>query len=191
MQSSRGTESGEQPGAERIGADDGQQATGSPESEAVPSPEPPREAEDLSGELARIEDRYRRALADLDNYRKRAGRELERRVLEAQESVLRDWLDVVDSVERAMQMEAKGPCREGLEAVLAQMDSVLQRHGVERTGARGERFDPERHEAVATRAGGESPDQTVLDVQRSGFARAERVIRPAQVVVARAGEHAG
>jgi molecular chaperone GrpE len=71
------------------------------------------------------------------------------------------------------------------------MDSVLQRHGVERTGARGERFDPERHEAVATRAGGESPDQTVLDVQRSGFARAERVIRPAQVVVARAGEHAG
>jgi molecular chaperone GrpE (heat shock protein) len=46
------------------------------------------------------------------------------------------------------------------------------------------------HEAVATRAAGELPDQTILEVQRSGFGRGERVIRPAQVVVARSGEPA-
>ncbi|MGO9487854.1 MAG: nucleotide exchange factor GrpE [Solirubrobacteraceae bacterium] len=144
---------------------------------------------DPAAELAQIEDRYRRALADLDNYRKRSGRELERRVDEARESVLRDWLDVLDSVERAMQMEVDGPCRQGLEAVLAQIDGVLQRQGAARIGMPGDRFDPERHEAVATRRSGEVPDQTILEVHRSGFARGDRVVRPAQVVVARAGEH--
>ena len=141
---------------------------------------------DPLAELAQIEERYRRALADLDNYRKRFGRELERRVEEARESMLLDWLDVVDSVERAIRMQVDGACRDGLRALLAQMDDVLARHGVERIGRPGEIFDPRRHEAVATRPG-EDVD-AVAEVQRSGFARGERVIRPAQVVVARAGE---
>ena len=179
MQSSRG-----------IDADEQAAAAGRPEYEEAP-PAAERENADLSAELARIEDRYRRALADLDNYRKRSARELERRVEEAREAVLHDWLDVVDSVERAMQMEADGPCREGLQAVLAQIDAVLQRHGVQRIGAQGERFDPERHEAVATRPGADVPDRTVVEAQRSGYARGEHVIRPAQVVVARADDHAG
>lgn len=179
MQSSRGIDADEQPSAaERPDHDEG-------------LPAPRSEDADPSVELAQIEDRYRRALADLDNYRKRSARELDRRVDEAREAVLHDWLDVVDSVERAMQMEADGPCREGLQAVLGQIDAVLQRHGVKRIGAQGERFDPERHEAVATRMSADVPDQTVVEAQRSGFARGERVIRPAQVVVARAHDHAG
>jgi molecular chaperone GrpE len=146
---------------------------------------------DLSEELARIEDRYRRALADLDNYRKRASREVDRRVAEAREAVLHDWLQVVDSVERAIALApGGGPCEEGLHAVLQQIDAVLDRQGAARTGTLGDQFDPERHEAVAVRASGEVPDRTVVEVQRSGIARGDRVIRPAQVVVARAPEHA-
>ena len=145
-------------------------------------------ADELNDELARIEDRYRRALADLDNYRKRAAREVARRTAEVRESMILDWLEVVDSVERAMQMEPEGPCHEGLLAVMQQMDSVLQRHGVTRTGALGETFDPERHDAVATQAAGATPPHTVVEVPRSGFALGDRVIRPAQVVVARASE---
>jgi molecular chaperone GrpE len=186
MQSSRGTDSGER-GAAPAGMAE-QQSRGE-RREALPAVEPQSEDGELTAELAQIEDRYKRALADLDNYRKRSARELDRRVQEAKDSVLHDWLDVVDSVERAVQMEVDGPCREGLGAVLAQMDQVLQRHGVQRTGSPGDRFDPERHEAVATRSARELPDQTVVEVRRSGFARGERVIRPAQVVVARAGEH--
>jgi molecular chaperone GrpE len=143
----------------------------------------------LNEELARIEDRYRRALADLDNYRKRASREVERRTAEVRESMILDWLDVVDSVERAIQLEPQGPCREGLEAVMQQIDSVLQREGVTRTGAPGEAFDPARHDAVATHAAGGTAPHTVLEVPRSGFALGDRVIRPAQVVVARAPAH--
>jgi molecular chaperone GrpE len=149
----------------------------------------PSETE-LTAELARIEDRYRRALADLDNYRKRAAREIEQRVAESHESVLRDWLDAVDSVERALRMQPDSPCRDGLQAVLAQMDAALARQGAQRIGAAGEAFDPERHEAVAVQTAEEVPDRTVVAVQRSGYALGDRVIRPAQVVVARAPEPA-
>jgi len=145
---------------------------------------------DLSEELARIDERYRRALADLDNFRKRATREVDRRVAEAQEAVLHDWLQVVDSVERAITLEPEGPCQDGLRAVLQQIDAVLDRQGARRIGTLGDQFDPERHEAVAVRASGEVPDRTVVEVHRSGVASGDRVIRPAQVVVARAPEHA-
>lgn len=165
----------------------------SPESEdrqqQPPAPVAEVEQDELSAELERLEDRYKRALADLDNYRKRSSRELERRVAEAKESVIRDWLEAVDSVERAMRMEPHGPCAEGLRAVLDQMDAVLVREGVQRIGAAGDRFDPERHEAVAVQPSAEVPDRTILAVERSGFALGDRVIRPAQVVVARAPEH--
>lgn len=161
----------------------------------VPPPHPAaREGEadrgELTDELARIEDRYRRALADLDNYRKRSAREIEMRVLEAKESVLRDWLDAVDSVERAMRIEPEGPCVDGLRAVLEQMDAVLARQGVQRTGAAGDRFDPTRHEAIAVQPSADVPDHTIVAVERSGYALGDRVIRPAQVVVARTPEHA-
>jgi molecular chaperone GrpE len=193
MQSSRETDSGErhppQAGAQ---AERGASARESPErgnDGREPAAGDAARAE-LTDEIARMEDRYKRALADLDNYRKRATREVDRRVTDATESVLEDWLQVVDSVERAIQLERDGPCYEGLRAVLAQIDSVLERQGAQRIGAPGDQFDPERHEAVAVRATGDLPERTVVEVQRSGFARGDRVIRPAQVVVARAPEHA-
>jgi molecular chaperone GrpE len=146
--------------------------------------------EELNAELARLEDRYKRALADLENFRKRTSREIERRVWEATESMLLDWLQAVDSVERAIRMEPEGPCADGLRAVLEQMDSILARRGVARIGAAGERFDPERHEAVAVAQSPDVPDSTILAVERAGFAAGDRVIRPAEVVVARTPERA-
>jgi molecular chaperone GrpE len=145
---------------------------------------------ELRAELARLEDRYKRALADLENYRKRVARDMETRVAEAKESVIRDWLDAVDSVERAIRMQPDGPCREGLVAVLEQMDTVLARQGVERIGAIGDRFDPERHEAIGVQSTADVPDRTIVAVERTGFTLGDRVIRPAQVVVARTPEHA-
>ena len=150
--------------------------------ERTDAPEDPGAAEQrgpdaaaLSEELARAEDRHKRALADLDNYRKRSARE----------GVIRDWLDVVDSVERALRMEPEAPLFEGLRAVLEQIEGVLARQGVERIGAVGERFDPERHEAISVQETDEVDDRTILQVARSGFAIGDRVLRPAQVVVSR------
>jgi molecular chaperone GrpE len=135
-----------------------------------------------------MEDRYKRALADLDNYRKRSAREADRRVEEGREAVMRDWLEAVDSVERALRMEPTNPLFEGLRAVLEQMEAILARHGVERVGEAGERFDPERHEAIGVQPSHEVPDGTVLEVARSGFRIGDRVLRPAEVVVSRREE---
>src|SRR3954471_4868966 len=79
----------------------------------------------LREEIARLDDRYKRALADLDNYRKRSARELDRRVQEARDALVREWLEAIDSIERAVRMDAGGPLGQGMRAVLEQMDAIL------------------------------------------------------------------
>jgi molecular chaperone GrpE len=144
---------------------------------------------DLAAEVERLDDRYKRALADLDNYRKRTARDVERRVAENTEAVLREWLEALDSVERALLMAETGSSLAvGLQAVLEQMEAILERRGVRRIGARGEPFDPERHEAVGVAEAEGVPDGTIVEVSRSGFAMGDRVLRPAQVIVAQSKE---
>jgi molecular chaperone GrpE len=144
-------------------------------------------SEEEQGARPADDDRYLRARADLENYRKRSAQEVERRVTEATERLLLDWIEAVDSVDRALAMQHS----EGLGGVLGQMESILARQGVERVGAVGEAFDPELHEAISVRESDEVPDRTVLDVARSGYRRGERVLRPAQVVVSRDGAGSG
>ena len=147
---------------------------------------------ELEERYAQLDDRFKRAVADLDNYRKRAAGEVDRRVDESREALLRDWLQAVDSVERALRMGSpEDPLFTGLRAVLEQMEGTLARQGLTRVGAPGEQFDPERHEAVDLRPTDEQPARTVVDVARSGWATGDRVLRPAQVVVAREPAQAG
>src|SRR3954447_16777969 len=141
-----------------------------------------------AAELAEMEQRCLRAAADLENYRKRASREIDRRVAERSEEMLSEWLNVLDSVERALVTNADEGASEGFRAVLAQMEAILARHGVRRVGEVGEHFDPDRHEALLVRPADGAPDRTVLEVARSGFAVDDRVLRPAQVVVSRSEE---
>jgi molecular chaperone GrpE len=143
------------------------------------------ELEELQERCEQLDDRYRRALADLDNFRKRVARDVERRVAESRDALTVDWLDAVDSVERALKAEPENPLFDGLRAVLEQMEAILERQGVSRIGERGERFDPERHEAVGVVRTNELPDNAVADVARSGYMRGDHVLRPAQVLVAR------
>jgi molecular chaperone GrpE len=131
----------------------------------------------LRAELGRVQDRHRRALADLENYRKRVEREGDRRAAEARQTLLREWLEALDSVERALRMQPDDP---GLAAVLEQMEAILARHGVLRLPAAGTRFDPERHEAIGAQPTAEVPEHTVLEVARSGFRLADGgILRPA------------
>jgi molecular chaperone GrpE len=147
--------------------------------------------EEAAHELARMEDRYKRAVADLDNFRKRMARELDGRLAEGRDALMRDWLEAVDSVERALRSGEDVAGSAGLRSVLDQMDAILERYSVERVGRVGDPFDPERHEAVEVRVTDDLPDRTVADVVRSGFAIGGRVLRPARVVVSRRSERAG
>jgi molecular chaperone GrpE len=174
------------PGAEDGAAVRAQESPGqeSPPQESARQ-EPRDELAAVRGELAEMEDRFKRARADLENYRKRTYREMERRLAERHEALLREWLEVADSVERAAAAGGDSPLTAGLAALSEQIDALLQRQGVTRFGETGERFDPERHEAVAARPSDEHPDGSILEVVRSGYERGGHVLRPAQVVVAR------
>jgi molecular chaperone GrpE len=99
----------------------------------------------------------------------------------------RDWLEVVDSIDRATRMDVapENPMAEGLRRVLEQIEALLDRYGIERIDAIGEPFDPERHEAVGVRESEQAPPNTVVAVARSGYTIGDRLLRPAQVIVAR------
>ena len=141
-------------------------------------------SEEEQGARQADDERYLRARADLENYRKRSAQEVERRVTASADRMLLDWIEAVDSVDRALAMQPS----DGLRSVLEQMEAILAREGVERVGATGDRFDPELHEAISVQDSDQVPDRTVLDVARSGYRRGDRVLRPAQVVVSRDGD---
>jgi molecular chaperone GrpE len=146
--------------------------------------EHPSQSADLEAEVARLDDRFRRARADLDNYRKRTAKDVERLVAERTDALIGDWLEVADSVGRALAIDSEGAVGDGLRAVRDQIESTLARQGVERVGQIGDAFDPERHEAVDVRPSTDAPDGTIAEVVRPGYTRDGRVLRPAMVAVA-------
>jgi molecular chaperone GrpE len=164
-----------------------------PAEQPAPQPDGPERDRiaELETELGQMRERYLRARADLENYRKRAERDTERHIAQAREAMLLHWLEAIDSVERAIRLHTDPAMVEGLHSVLEQMDATLARHGVTRIDAAGQPFDPERHEAVSVQTSDTVPDRTVLDVARSGYAIDDRVLRPAQVVVSRSTGEGG
>ena len=173
------------------GTDRQDTASAAPVEEAEAPERRERSQAEHEAEIARLEDRYKRALADLDNYRKRSAREVERRVEEGRDALLREWLEAVDTVERATRMDPDGPLGQGMRALLDQIEALLARRGVQRIGEAGEPFDPERHDAVEVRVTTDAPENTVVDVIRAGYAIDGRVLRPAQVAVARRPQTSG
>jgi molecular chaperone GrpE len=164
------------------------------QSDRQPDPQPgqqPNGEADHAAEIARLDDRLKRALADLDNYRKRAAGEVERRIAGQNETLLRDWLEPLDSLERAVGVGTGAGLADGLRSVLHQMEAILARHGVERLGEAGDRFDPALHDAVAVREVDTVPDRTIVEVARTGYRLGDRVLRPAQVIVSRTPQRPG
>lgn len=147
--------------------------------------EEPPELRESRAELAAMEDRWRRALADLDNFRKRTARELQRQREDERARVAAEWLPVLDNLELALE-HAKGdtdPVVQGIRAVRDQALEVLERLGFPRRDDAGQRFDPARHEAVSTVVDENAPPGTVVHVVRPGYGDDEHTLRPAAVVV--------
>ena len=143
---------------------------------------------DLQTKLAKAEDQKLRALADLDNLRKRCAAQVERAEADARIEVARQWLPVVDNLERALEHAAADPRTivEGIQAVRQQALGVLASLGYPRRDDTGATFDPARHEAIAATYDPRVPPGTVVQVVRPGYGEPGRQLRPAQVVVAKA-----
>jgi molecular chaperone GrpE len=145
---------------------------------------------DSDAELAKLEDRWRRAVADLDNLRKRYARELDRERVTERSRVAGAWLPVVDNLERAIAHtgDQSDAVVEGVRSILGQALQVLEQLGYPRDGEAGVPFDPERHEVVGVVEQGDSAPGTVVEVLRPGYGQGSRQLRPAAVVVSRRGE---
>jgi molecular chaperone GrpE len=136
--------------------------------------------------LADLEDRWRRAVADLDNLRKRYARELERERAAERARVAAQFLPVVDNLDRALAHSggAPGAVVEGVQAVREEALAALTRLGFPRYEEVGVPFDPSRHEAVRVVESDEVSPGTVVEVLRPGYGRDDRWLRPAAVAVA-------
>ncbi len=135
-------------------------------------------------QVRQAEGRARRALADLDNYRKRFHRELGRLREQERESLLRDLLPVVDNLERALAAPSTDSWRAGVQQVYRQLLDVLGRYGAEPVEDEGKPFDPAWHDVVATTPA-EAEEGTIVQVAERGYRVGDRPLRHARVVVAK------
>jgi molecular chaperone GrpE len=170
-------------------AEAGQPAGASPPGGDTASAQPDSAEADLRRQLAEAQDQRLRALADADNARKRCAALLSRAEADTTARVTLRWLPVIDNLERALEHSAADPAAivAGVRAVRDQAQAVLAGLGFPRRDDRGAPFDPARHEAVATRPDPAVPDGTVVEVARPAYGEGDHQLRPAQVVVARAG----
>ena len=146
------------------------------------------EAEQLRSEIEEKTDRYLRTLAELENVKRRAQRDREEYVRYANESLIRELVPILDNFDRALEAaRARGEAHtfvEGAELIQRELLRALERFGVERYSALGEKVDPTRHEAVSRVATADQPESTVVGETFHGYLLNGRVLRPALVAVA-------
>ena len=195
LQETRDPRSGEAPGEP---ADHGEQ-----DREATPSEDELADIELAGGasdpagsespptpEVIDYKDRWLRAEAELQNFRRRVRRDIEESGRRAEEAVLLDLLSLLDDLERAHRAAgesgAPAPWSEGVALVLQKGRDYLERQDVQAVDPVGQPFDPRFHEAILEM---DAPDDvapgTVMQVVHRGYRRGERALRPARVVVAR------
>lgn len=132
-------------------------------------------------------DRYLRAVAEADNIRKRAARDVENARKYALENFGRDLLAVRDSLEMGIQAADNADADSllaGKEATLKLLTTTLERFGIEEVDPVGQRFDPEFHEAMTMQPSADAEPGSVLTVIQKGYSLNGRLLRPAMVIVA-------
>lgn len=139
-------------------------------------------------ELQQLRDRFLRLAAEFDNYRKRTERERAEHSVRAQGRLVQEMLDAIDDLERVADYTAETTTvealLEGVQMVERKLLRALESAGLELVEARGERFDPEVHEALMTAATEhEHEDDTVGEVFQKGYRFQGHLLRPARVQV--------
>jgi molecular chaperone GrpE len=162
----------------------------SPPADAVHATDDENAVAQLTADLQAAKDRELRCRAELDNFRKRAARELEDQSRYANMSLLRDLLPVLDNIERAIaaaeQHTDAAALLDGFKMVQQQLEEVLKGHSCQKIESLHMPFDPNLHHAVMQQPSDEHPANTVLMVTQNGYQLHDRVVRPSQVIVSTA-----
>ena len=161
-------------------------------SAAESQPEAAEEAilDQLRNDLEAAKDRVLRSQAELENYRKRASREIEEHRRYANLPLMQDLLPVLDNIERAIAAAEKSQdvagLLEGVKLVARQFEETFARYHCVRIGALHLPFDPHLHHAISQQVTSDFPPNTVILVAQPGFQLYDRVVRPSQVIVSHA-----
>jgi molecular chaperone GrpE len=149
----------------------------------------------LKEENAQLRDKLLRGLADMENLRKRLEREKAEATLYAASNFARDLLSVADNFSRALAAvtteqraaadEMSSNLLAGIEVTERELTNVLERHGIRRIDAMGQKFDPHMHQAMFEVPTADHPAGTVVQVMQNGYAIGTRCLRPALVGVAK------
>jgi molecular chaperone GrpE len=156
------------------------------EAKAAPSLE--QQLDEAKKAAAKSHDHYLRAMADLENFRRRTVREKDELRQFAAGRVLEDLLPVIDNLTLGI-AAAKAPNADlknlvgGIDMVLGQLKTSLSGHGLKEVNPAGEKFDPNQHEAIASQPSETVADGLVLQVVRTGYSLNGRLLRPASVII--------
>ncbi len=151
----------------------------------------PEHEDKTNAEISELKDRYLRLLAEYDNFRKRTQKERESLYADAVAEIAKEWLPVIDNVERAMcfqiedSQETAQKVAEGVRMIHRQIQEVFAKFGIREIDcAEGVCFDPNLHEAVLHVEDGELGEQCIAQVFQKGYRTADRVLRYSVVKVA-------
>jgi molecular chaperone GrpE len=151
--------------------------------------------QDAEKKAAENYDKYVRAVAELDNYRKRAAREKADAIQYGNETLLRDILPLVDGMDRALEHACNSEdfeaFKKGLKLLQGQLLGCLQKHGVEMIDTAGKDFDPHVHEAMMQVESAEHEDSQVVGEFERGYLLNGRLLRPAKVSVCKRPSRGG
>ena len=157
------------------------------------APEPEPDVAALEAELAKARDEMLRALAEVENTRRRAERTAQEARAYAIDRFAVDLLPVADTLGRALAAAPRDDVDEGFRNLLTGVElteramlEAFGRHGLKRVGAKGDMFDPNIHQAVA-QAPSDQPAGTVLEVMQPGYVLGDRTLRAAMVLVSAGG----
>ncbi|HNW35318.1 MAG TPA: nucleotide exchange factor GrpE [Candidatus Ozemobacteraceae bacterium] len=145
------------------------------------------ELETVKKELAETKNRYHRALADYDNLKRRTDQKLLEMSEYGSEAFMKKLLPVLDTFESAMRQltdaQVEPKIMEGFEMLFFQFNDVLEKEGLKPIPAKGQKFDPNLHEAMTKTTDPDQEDEVVLTEYEKGYLFKKRVMRTAKVVI--------
>ena len=147
------------------------------------------EIKKLKEENSELKDQLLRKIAEFDNYKKRTERDFFDRVQNANEKLITELLPVIDDMERALDhvenSQDVNSLLEGSSLILKKMKDILEKQGLEDFPAKGEEFDPEKHDALMQVDSENTKSGTIIEEHLKGYSLNGKVIRHSQVIVAK------
>ena len=140
--------------------------------------------EAANAELAAEKDKYMRMIAEYDNYRRRTAKEKDGIYADAYADALKGILPILDNLERAVGVSEAEALQKGLAMTLKGAEDALSKMGVTAFGAKGETFDPEKHNAVMHIEDEQYGESEITEVYQKGYAKGDKILRFAMVIVA-------